>query len=163
MQDSRRGDRPQNGVAGDSGLNPGFVTCAAQQSAMFPGPLPQSGASTMKKKSTKADAAKAVKGAKTPARKTKAKPSRLVDPKRDKPNVESPREKRIRGSFSMPERDYALIAELKSLSKHRGRPVKKNELLRAGLQALKAMNADALQAALAGLRPSPATPARKAK
>jgi hypothetical protein len=51
--------------------------------------------------------------------------------------------KRIHGSFSMPERDYALIAGLKA--------VKKNELLRAGLRALTAMNDDLLLAAVNAL------------
>jgi hypothetical protein len=62
--------------------------------------------------------------------------------------------KRIRGSFSMPESDYALIGALKAVSKKGGRAVKKNELLRAGLHALKAMTSDALQAILAALKPN---------
>ena len=61
--------------------------------------------------------------------------------------------KRIRGSFSMPAHDYALIAELKAISKSNGRTVKKNELLRAGLHALILMSDQALQSALAGLKP----------
>jgi len=61
--------------------------------------------------------------------------------------------KRIRGEFSMPIDDYALIAALKSRSSAAGRPVKKNELLRAGLKALDVMSEDALQMALSQLRP----------
>jgi hypothetical protein len=65
--------------------------------------------------------------------------------------------KRIHGSFSMPERDYALIAGLKARSKKRGRIVKKNELLRAGLRALTAMNDDLLLAAVNALDPVDST------
>lgn len=69
--------------------------------------------------------------------------------------------KRIRGSFSMPAQDYALIGELKAASKKHGRAVKKNELLRAGLQALKALSADALQAALAVVHPTKSAAKKK--
>lgn len=61
--------------------------------------------------------------------------------------------KRIRGDFAMPEADHALIATLKARCKHQGRPVKKNELLRAGLRALNAMDSVALKAAIAALGP----------
>jgi hypothetical protein len=71
-----------------------------------------------------------------------------------KPVASAPRkEKRIHGSFSMPISDYTLIAELKSRSKTAGRPVKKNELFRAGLQTLGDLSNDALQAALQRLGP----------
>ena len=71
------------------------------------------------------------------------------------------KEKRIRGSFSMPISDYTLIAELKSRSKTAGRPVKKNELLRAGLQTLGDLSNDALQAALQRLGPVAAKAPKK--
>lgn len=71
--------------------------------------------------------------------------------------------KRIRGSFSMPEADYALIPQLKSASKASGRPVKKNELLRAGLHALKAMPEAAFQSALSVLATSMPAKPRKSK
>lgn len=72
--------------------------------------------------------------------------------------------KRIRGSFSMPEADYALIPQLKAASKAAGRPVKKNELLRAGLHALQAMPEATLQAALSAIAtPAPAKPGKSSK
>jgi hypothetical protein len=42
----------------------------------------------------------------------------------------------VRDSFTMPQRDYAKIAELKQTCLKAGLQVKKSELLRAGLQAL---------------------------
>jgi hypothetical protein len=66
------------------------------------------------------------------------------------------KEKRTKGTFSMPRSDYALIDELKQLARKHGRPVKKNELLRAGLQALKAMDALSLRAAIARVQPAEA-------
>ncbi len=73
------------------------------------------------------------------------------------------KQKRIHGSFSMPASDYALIAELKATLKKGGRPVKKNELLRGGLHALKSMNDAALQATLSALKPVKATQRSKSK
>ena len=61
----------------------------------------------------------------------------------------------------MPISDYTLIAELKSRSKTAGRPVKKNELLRAGLQTLGDLSNDALQAALQRLGPVAAKAPKK--
>jgi hypothetical protein len=73
--------------------------------------------------------------------------------------------KRMHGKFAMPKADFALIDELKALAKKNGQPVRKNELLRAGLRALKAMDATALRGAIAAVRPAdvPATPATKGK
>lgn len=61
------------------------------------------------------------------------------------------REKRIRDDFKMPEHDYALINALKRRALEFNRPTKKNELLRAGLQALCAMDNDRLQMQLLSL------------
>ncbi len=63
------------------------------------------------------------------------------------------KEKRVRGSFSMPRRDYALIAELKARSKQDSLNVKKNELLRAGLRSLAGLSAEALRTTLSALEP----------
>ena len=62
--------------------------------------------------------------------------------------------KRVHGKFSMPKADYALIDELKKLAKKNGQPVRKNELLRAGLRALRAMDALALRGAITAVRPA---------
>ncbi len=46
------------------------------------------------------------------------------------------KEKVVRDSFTMPQGDYAKIAELKQVCQEAGLHVKKSELLRAGLHAL---------------------------
>ena len=60
--------------------------------------------------------------------------------------------KRLHGKFAMPEADFALIRELKSRAKKHGQPVRKNELLRAGLRALGSMDALALRGAIAAVQ-----------
>lgn len=59
----------------------------------------------------------------------------------------------VRDGFTMPETDFALIAALKERAVGAGRPAKKSELLRAGLQALAALDAKKLRAALERLEP----------
>ena len=63
------------------------------------------------------------------------------------------RAKLVRDGFTMPEADYALIAELKHRLHDVKREAKKSELLRAGLQALALLDAPALAAALDRLEP----------
>jgi hypothetical protein len=104
----------------------------------------------MKKKPKKAVA----KVAKPKTRKSPTKPQPVVPVPKSEKGDGTAKAKRIRGSFSMPMNDYALIAELKAVSKKAGRTVKKNELLRAGLRALKTMTDDALNGAIAALKPA---------
>lgn len=61
------------------------------------------------------------------------------------------KEKVVRDSFTMPQGEYRKIAEIKEASLKAGLPVKKSEVLRAGLKALCAMNAAQLKRALAGV------------
>ena len=63
------------------------------------------------------------------------------------------RAKLVRDGFTMPEADYALIAELKHRLHDVRREAKKSELLRAGLQALALLDAPSLAAALDRLTP----------
>ena len=58
------------------------------------------------------------------------------------------KEKVVRDSFTMPKSDYAKIAELKQVCLKMGRPVKKSELLRAGLHALGKLSALNLKKAI---------------
>jgi hypothetical protein len=102
---------------------------------------------------TKAASAKpavkpAAKAAPSPASvdKKAAKP-----PKADK--AEKAKQKLVRDSFTMPQADWALIAQLKERALGFKRPAKKSELLRAGLQALAALPDAKLQAALNALQP----------
>lgn len=47
--------------------------------------------------------------------------------------------KMVRDSFTIPKAEYAVLDELKERAVRLGRPVKKSEVLRAGLKALAAM------------------------
>ena len=80
----------------------------------------------------------------------------VLPPRVDEPEavvVAPAKGKRVHGKFAMPKADYALIDELKKLAKKNGQAVRKNELLRAGLRALRAMDALALRVAIAAVRP----------
>jgi hypothetical protein len=57
----------------------------------------------------------------------------------------------VRDSFTMPQADYDLIAEIKQKALKAGLHVKKSELLRAGLQALSKLSAAQLKQAVANL------------
>lgn len=59
----------------------------------------------------------------------------------------------VRDGFTMPESDFALIATLKARALAAQREAKKSELLRAGLQALAALDGAALVQALNRLEP----------
>lgn len=75
-----------------------------------------------------------------------AKPVKEAKPaKSEKP--EKP-EKLVRDSFTIPRTEYTLLQDLKLRSATLGRPAKKSEVLRAGIQALKAMDDAALLAVL---------------
>ena len=68
------------------------------------------------------------------------KPVTAVPPaKADQQEKKHKKAKVIRDSFTMPEGDYAKIAQLKKTCLAGGVSVKKSELLRAGLQALAAL------------------------
>lgn len=57
----------------------------------------------------------------------------------------------VRDSFTMPQSDYDMIAQLKQKTLKNGVHVKKSELLRAGLHALSKLSAAQLQKAVSGL------------
>jgi hypothetical protein len=56
--------------------------------------------------------------------------------------------KLVRDSFTIPKTEYAALAELKQRAAQLARPVKKGELLRAGIKALSALGDKAFLAAL---------------
>ena len=68
----------------------------------------------------------------------------------------------VRDSFTMPQADFDLIGQLKSRALVFQRPAKKSELLRAGLQALAALDDAALHTALDALVPLKAGRPKKA-
>ncbi len=127
---------------------------------------PQSTRSASSKKATAAPGSKSpsprpakvpVRAAQTSARQPSAKsgnakPSNTnsasakpVQPKIDK--VKKP--KLVRDSFTIPKTEYAALDELKLRAAKLGHPVKKSELLRAGIKALTAQADVALLATLA--------------
>jgi hypothetical protein len=70
----------------------------------------------------------------------------------EKPSAKPARKaKVVRDSFTMPETDYARLGELKRRCLSVGVSAKKSELLRAGLQALSALPAEQLAAAIGAL------------
>lgn len=73
-------------------------------------------------------------------------------PKEAKP-AKPPKLALVRDSFTMPEPDFALVAQLKARALSAKRTAKKSELLRAGLHALAALDGKALVAALDRLAP----------
>ena len=100
-----------------------------------------------------------------PARKTAAAKAPAAAPKAvatapAPKHVKAPKEakapkkiKLVRDGFTMPESDFALVAQLKQKAMSAGREAKKSELLRAGLHALATLDAAALAAALGALEP----------
>jgi hypothetical protein len=76
-----------------------------------------------------------------------AKPEKKI--KKEKKAVD--KVKVVRDSFTMPQIDYDLIAEIKQKALKAGLHVKKSELLRAGLQTLSKLNAAQLKQAVAKL------------
>lgn len=59
--------------------------------------------------------------------------------------------KLVRDSFTIPKTEYLVLESLKLRAATLARPVKKSELLRAGIKALQAMSDRALLAALGGV------------
>ena len=96
-------------------------------------------------------AAKATRPAtKTPAKpavKVAAKTVTAAAPKAAKP----PKAKLVRDSFTIPKDEYQVLDRLKTRALGLGQPVKKSELLRAGIRALAAMSDDAFAKALAAV------------
>ena len=76
-------------------------------------------------------AAKSAKPAAAPAVTAVAKSAKTDKPK--KPKL-------VRDSFTIPKDEYAVLDVLKDRAARAGRPAKKSELLRAGLQALAGMS-----------------------
>lgn len=66
--------------------------------------------------------------------------------------AEKPRKpKLVRDSFTIPKDEYAVLESLKERAAKLGRPTKKSEVLRAGVQALAAMTDSAFLASVGGV------------
>ena len=90
---------------------------------------------TVKAKATRTDAAAPVKTA----------PKPITEP------AGAAKPKLVRDSFTIPKSEYAVLEGLKVRATNLTRPVKKSELLRAGIAILNAMNDKAFLAALNGV------------
>jgi hypothetical protein len=101
-------------------------------------PLPLTKAAT--KVNAKVAAAKSAPGAKATAKTT-------TKPKSEKV-VKVKRVKLVRDSFTIPKNEYAVLDDLKQRAIKLGKPIKKSELLRAGILALAAMPGGAFLASL---------------
>jgi hypothetical protein len=101
------------------------------------------------RKASSKTAAKAPKKATKPVspQKTARKAAAPAKP----PKVKKP--KLVRDSFTIPKDEYAALSELKQRSAKLAQPVKKSELLRAGIKALAALSDKALLAALKAVPP----------
>jgi hypothetical protein len=102
----------------------------------------------------KSQSAKTPMSGSTPVAKAKAVKAKaiiVIAKKSKKPTKADSKTKVVRDSFTMPQSDYAKIAELKVLCLKSGMKVKKSELLRAGLHALGKLSASQLKQALSGL------------
>ena len=88
----------------------------------------------------------------TPPSKAAKRPAKVRTP--PKPALPAPvpeakvKHKLVRDSFTIPKNEYATLSELKQRAIHLAHPVKKSELLRAGVRALSGMSDEALLAAL---------------
>lgn len=95
-------------------------------------------------------ATQAVKPTKT-AKPVPAAPVTTPPASKKEKKVKAPKTKVIRDSFTLPQDDYAKIAELKQACLKAGLHVKKSELIRAGLRLLSKLDATQLHAELDAL------------
>ena len=88
------------------------------------------------------------------ARPAKATKAAKADDTAKTPKADKARKpKLVRDSFTIPKNEYAVLEELKLRAAKLGRPAKKSEVLRAGVQALAAMG-DAAFLATVGAVPA---------
>jgi hypothetical protein len=102
------------------------------------------------KRSVVAEAAPVVEKAAKPKRSAVAQAAPAADPEVKKAKAPK-KEKVVRDSFTMPKSDYDKIASLKQKCLDAGVPVKKSELLRAGLMMLESAAPQRLLAAVSSL------------
>jgi hypothetical protein len=81
----------------------------------------------------------------TPAKAAPAKPAKAIKPAAA-PKAKKP--KLVRDSFTIPKVEYTVLDELKTRAAALAHPIKKSELLRAGVKALAAMSDNAFLASL---------------
>ncbi|MFM0500109.1 hypothetical protein [Paraburkholderia caffeinilytica] len=121
----------------------------AKRSAAEAAPVVKKAAKT--KPSATAEAEQAVKKAAKPKRSATAEAAAPVSAPEAKKTKQPKKEKVVRDSFTMPKSDYDKIASLKQKCLDAGVPVKKSELLRAGLAMLESAAPQRLLAAVSSL------------
>jgi hypothetical protein len=121
----------------------------AKSSAKTRAPVTTSGAPTARQAKPAASAKRAAVGptAKVPA---KAASTRATNGGAVSSPVE-PKAKLVRDSFTIPKSEYSVLEGLKFRAARLSRPVKKSELLRAGIAALNSMTDKAFLAVLSGV------------
>ncbi|MFL6675734.1 MAG: hypothetical protein ACJ8LG_20870 [Massilia sp.] len=97
-----------------------------------------------------APAAKEIRTAAKAAAKAVAKPA-LRRVAAGRAGAEAPKPKLVRDSFTMPEDEYAVLAEVKQACLKAGFEIKKSELLRIGVALVGRIDVATLQGVLAGL------------
>lgn len=93
-------------------------------------------------------AARAAKAAPKAKPAAPARPDSAAAARRKSAGTAKPKNKLVRDSFTIPKTEYQALGELKQRAAKLERPVKKSELLRAGISALIALGDKALLAAL---------------
>lgn len=89
----------------------------------------------------------------TPVKKPAAKAAAAAKPAKDDKADKPKKPKLVRDSFTIPKAEYAVLEELKLRAGKLGHPLKKSEVLRAGIKALAGM-ADAAFLASAAAVPA---------
>lgn len=131
--------RPRSSTAAAKGATPTATTASTAQ----PAPAPRAARAARTPKTAKASPT-----ATAPAVSTAA-----VTAAPEAPELKLKKVPMVRDSFTMPQAEYALIADLKARCLQGGRHAKKSELLRAGLQLLAQQDAVVLAKTLASLPP----------
>jgi hypothetical protein len=129
-------------------------------------PSPKPAPAAVKKITPAKNAAAKVKAGSTSATAKPARPAVPIKPDQlPWPDAarKTGKEKLVRDSFTMPPKDFGLIAVLKDRALAFKRPTKKSELLRAGLQVLAQLTDTKLQHALDALAPLKAGRPKKSK
>jgi len=117
----------------------------AVQAPVAPKPLRKSTPVRKRKPAVKKVAAK------QPETATVAKATKAAKPEKQSKTAKKPKLKVVRDSFTMPQNEYQKIAAIKSLCLEDGLPVKKSEVLRAGLKVLSEMGVEQMKAVLKSL------------
>ena len=83
-----------------------------------------------------------------PAKRSATKPAVEPPSAAPPPQAAKPKHKLVRDSFTIPKSEYVVLGELKQRAAGLARPIKKSELLRAGISALSRMADKAFLSAL---------------